>query len=290
MKEFSYERPESLDEALRVLATSGPEVEILAGGTDLVIAMRDRSRQPKVVVDLKRIAEFYPSLVWDGDMVTLSATATMAEVVGDPGVNEHFPALSEAAVVVGSVQIRNRATLLGNICNGSPAADTAPPLLAYDAIIVVAGPEGTRRVAIDDFIIGPGRTDLQDGEIAIALELTVPSQRLGSAYERMTRRKGTDLASVTLCATVDDAGVTRVAYGSVGPRAWLRTDETGVLADPEASDEAKAAVFEEIFADASPSVRSMRASPDYRRAMLRVLGARAVVRAVERLQELQGVS
>ena len=290
MKEFFYERPESLDEALRVLAASGPEVEILAGGTDLVIAMRDRSSQPKVVVDLKRIAEFYPSLVWDGDTVTLSATATMSEVVGDEGINTHFPALVEAAVVVGSVQIQNRATLLGNICNGWPAADTAPPLLAYDAIIVVAGPEGTRRIAIDDFIVGPGRTDLQDGEIAIALELTVPSRRLGGAYERMTRRRGTDLASVTLCATVDDAGVTRVAYGSVGPRAWLKTDQTGVLADPAASREAKAAVFEEIFADASPSVRSMRASPGYRRAMLRVLGARAVVRAVERLQELQGVS
>ena len=290
MKVFSYERPESLEEALQVLTASGPDVEILAGGTDLVIAMRDRYSQPKVVVDIKRIAELSPSLAWDGDTVTLSATATMSEVVGDEGINTHFPALVEAAVVVGSVQIRNRATVLGNICNGSPAADTAPPLLAYDAIIVVAGPDGARRIPIDDFIVGPGTTDLREGEIAIALELSVPSRPVGSAYERMTRRKGTDLASVTLCATVDDAGVTQVAYGSVGPRAWLKTDETGVLADPAASNEAKAAVYEEIFADASPSVRSMRASPDYRRAMLRVLGARAVGRATERLQELQGVS
>lgn len=290
MKEFSYERPESIDEALRVLAAGGSKVEILAGGTDLVIAMRDRYRQPDVVVDLKRIADFYPSLVWDDDTVTFSATATMTDVAGDEGVNKHFPALAEAAIVVGSVQIRNRATLLGNICNGSPAADTAPPLLAYDATIVVAGPEGNRRVAIDEFIVGPGRTDLQDCEIAIALELTVPPRPLGSAYERMTRRRGTDLASVTLCATVDGDGVTRVAFGSVGPRAWLRSDETNTLADPAASADAKAAVFEEIFADASPSVRSMRASPDYRRAMLRVLGARAVERAIVRLQELQGVS
>ena len=290
MKVFSYERPESLEEALQVLTASGSDVEILAGGTDLVIAMRDRYSQPKVVVDIKRIAELSPSLAWDGDTVTLSATATMSEVVGDEGINTHFPALVEAAVVVGSVQIRNRATVLGNICNGSPAADTAPPLLAYDAIIVVAGPEGARRIPIDDFIVGPGTTDLREGEIAIALELSVPTRLVGSAYERMTRRRGTDLASVTLCATVDDAGVTQVAYGSVGPRAWLKTDETGVLADPAASNEAKSAVYEEIFADASPSVRSMRASPDYRRAMLRVLGARAVGRATQRLQELQGVS
>jgi CO/xanthine dehydrogenase FAD-binding subunit len=290
MKEFSYERPESLDEALQVLAASGPGTEILAGGTDLVIAMRDRWKQPSVVIDLKRIAELYPSLVWDGDTVTLTAAATMTQVVGDERMNQHFPALVEAAVVVGSIQIRNRATVLGNICNGSPAADTAPPLLAYDAVVLVAGPNGMRRVPIDDFIVGPGRTDLQEGEIGFGLELTVASRPVGAAYERMTRRKGTDLASVTLASTVDDAGITRVAFGSVGPRAWLRTDNTGVLADPGASAEAKAAVFEEIFADASPSVRSMRASPDYRRAMLRVLGARAVERAIVRLQELQGVS
>ena len=290
MKEFSYERPESLDEALRVLGASGSNVEILAGGTDLVIAMRDRHSQPKVVVDIKRVAELSPSLIWDGDTVKLSATATMSEVVGDDGINTHFPALVEAAVVVGSVQIRNRATVVGNICNGSPAADTAPPLLAYVAVVVVAGPDGIRKVRIDDFIVGPGRTDLRDGELAIAIELTAPRRGVGSAYERMTRRRGTDLASVTLCATVDDAGVTQVAYGSVGPRAWLKRDESGVLADPSASDEAKAVVFEDIFADASPSVRSLRASPDYRRAMLRVLGARAVDRAIERLEQLQGVS
>jgi carbon-monoxide dehydrogenase medium subunit len=290
MKVFSYERPESLDEAIQVLAGCGSDVEILAGGTDLVIAMRDRHSQPRVVVDIKRIAELSPSLVWDGNTVTLSATATMSEVVADQGINTHFPALVEAAVVVGSVQIRNRATVVGNICNGSPAADTAPPLLAYDAVVVVAGPEGTRRIGIDDFIVGPGKTDLREGEIAIAVELSAPSRPVGSAYERMTRRRGTDLASVTLCATVDHDGVTQIAYGSVGPRAWLRKDESGVLADPAASDEAKAAVLEDIFAEASPSVRSLRASPDYRRAMLRVLGARAVGRAIERLQELQGVS
>lgn len=290
MKVFSYERPESLDEAIQVLAESGSDVEILAGGTDLVIAMRDRHSQPSVVVDIKRIAELSPSLVWDGNTVTLSATATMSEVVADEGINTHFPALVEAAVVVGSVQIRNRATVVGNICNGSPAADTAPPLLAYDAVVLVAGPEGTRRIGIDDFIVGPGKTDLRQGEIAIAVELLAPSRPVGSAYERMTRRRGTDLASVTLCATVDHDGVTQIAYGSVGPRAWLKSDESGVLADPSASDEAKAAVLEDIFAEASPSVRSLRASPDYRRAMLRVLGARAVGRAIQRLQQLQGVS
>ena len=153
-------------------------------------------------------------------------------------------------------------------------------------------PDGFRRFphGSDDFIVVPGQTDLRDGEIAVAIVVTAPARRVGSAYERMTRRRGTDLASVTLCASIDDAGVARIAFGSVGPRAWLRVDDSGVLADPAASDGARAAVLEEIFAEASPSLKSLRASPDYRRAMLRVLGARAIGRAQGRLQELQGVS
>jgi CO/xanthine dehydrogenase FAD-binding subunit len=106
---------------------------------------------------------------------------------------------------------------------------------------------------------------------------------MGAAHERRTRRRGHDLASVTLCCAVDDAGVTRLAYGSVGPRPVLQVDESGVLADAAAPDEAKAAVFERMFAGASPSPRSMRASPDYRLAMLRVLGRRALARAIEQL-------
>ena len=167
MKKFSYERPETLDEALQLLAEGGSDVEILAGGTDLVIAMRDRWKQPAVVVDLKRIGDLYPTIVWDGETVNVSAVATMSEVMADEGINRHFPGLVEAASHVGSVQIRNRATVVGNICNCSPAADTAPPLLVYEAVIVVAGPDGVRKVPIDDFIVGPGKTDLRMGELAV---------------------------------------------------------------------------------------------------------------------------
>lgn len=290
MRRFSYERPQTLDEALGVLAESGPNLEILAGGTDLLIALRDRKSQPDVVMDIKRVAEFEPSLHWEVDTVMLSATATMTEIMEDQGMRRHFPALVEAASHVGSIQIRNRATLVGNICNGSPAADTAPPLLVYDAVVIVAGPDGMRRVSIDDFIVGPGTTDLGEGEMAVAIEITTPVRRTGSEYVRMTRRKGTDLASVTLCASVDEDGVTRIAFGSVGPRAWLRVDETGTLADPNAQEEARTRVLEEVFADASPSLRSLRASPDYRRAMLRVLGARAVEAARAQLSALQDVT
>jgi carbon-monoxide dehydrogenase medium subunit len=207
----------------------------------------------------------------------------MTDIAENTEVQRHFPALVESAVVVGSVQIRARATLAGNICNGSPAADTAPPLLVYDAVVIIAGPQGTRRVPIDNFIVGPGTTALERGELVTAIELPVPEPPLGAAFTRLTRRRGTDLASITLCCGVSTAGITRLAYGSVGPRALLVVDESGVLADPQAPDEAKAELLDRMFADAIPSPRSMRASPAYRLAMLRVLGTRTLRTAIDRL-------
>lgn len=283
MHAFAYARPGTLAEALILLETHGPDARLLAGGTDLVVGLRSEAIRPAVVIDLKRVTELRPAIREDGGIVTVSATTVMADLVGDDRVRRHFPALVEAADVVGSVQIRNRATLAGNICNGSPAADTAPPLLVYGAVVAVAGPGGTRRVSIDDFIVGPGETALRRGELVTAIELPVPDRPLGAAYTRLTRRRGTDLASVTLCCSVDGAGVTRLAYGSVGPRALLVVDESGVLADPAAPDAVKAPVLDRLFAAASPSKRSLRASPEYRLAMLRVLGARALRTAIERL-------
>ena len=128
-----------------------------------------------------------------------------------------------------------------------------------------------------------GQTTLRRGELVSAIVLPVPARRIGAAHVRRTRRRGHDLASVTLCCGVDGSGITRLAYGSVGPRPVLVVDESGVLADPEAPADAKAAVLERMFADASPSPRSMRASPAYRLAMLRVLGRRALATAIERL-------
>ncbi|HEY6056646.1 MAG TPA: FAD binding domain-containing protein, partial [Candidatus Limnocylindrales bacterium] len=178
-----------------------------------------------------------------------------------------------------------RATLAGNICNASPAADTAPPLLVYDAVVLVAGPDGARRIPIEGFFVRSGVTTLRPGELVTAVELPLPRGSVGAVHVRRTRRRGHDLASVTLSCAIDARGLTRISYGSVGPRPVLVSDESGILADPSATDEAKAPVLERMFADASPSPRSMRAGPDYRLAMLRVLGARAVRIALERLAE-----
>ena len=283
MHTFEFARPATLAEAVALLDAHGPDARLLAGGTDLVIRLRDGTARPAVVIDVKRIVELRPAIREADGRVTISASTVMTDIAADDRVRRWFPALAEAAAVVGSVQIRNRATLAGNVCNASPAADTAPSLLVYGADVVAAGPGGTRRIAVDDFFVRSGVTTLARGELVTAIELPIPSRRQAAVHLRRTRRRGHDLASVTLCCAVDEAGVTRLAYGSVGPRPVLVVDESGVLADPAAPDDAKAAIFEQMFAGASPSPRSMRASPEYRLAMLRVLGRRALRIAIDRL-------
>jgi carbon-monoxide dehydrogenase medium subunit len=283
MRAFAYARPASVAEAVALLAAHGPDARVLAGGTDLVIRLRDGTARPSLVIDVKRIADLDPAIREVDGRLVIGATTVMTEIADDERIRRRFTALAEAAAVVGSVQIRNRATLAGNLCNASPAADTAPALLVYGAEVVVAGPAGVRRISVDELFVRSGVTTLRTGELVTAIELPIPAARIGSAHVRRTRRRGHDLASVTLACSVDDAGVTRIAYGSVGPRPVLAVDDTGVLADPSAPDEARDAILERMFAGASPSPRSMRAGPDYRLAMLRVLGRRALRTAIQRL-------
>jgi carbon-monoxide dehydrogenase medium subunit len=283
MRAFAYERPESLAEAVAILAEHGPDARLLAGGTDLIIRLRDGTIRPRVVVDVKRIAELDDGIRKTEAGLTIGARATMTAIGADVRIRRDFTALAEAAAVVGAVQIRNRATLAGNICNASPAADTVPALLAFDAVVVVAGPSGTRRTPLDELLVRSGVTTLARDELVTAIELPRPDVAGGSAHLRRTRRRGHDLAAVTIACVVRADGRTRIAYGSLGPRPVLVGDDSGLLADPSAPDDAKATLLAGLFAGASPSPRSMRASPDYRVAMLHVLGLRAVRTAIERL-------
>ena len=230
MRRFAYERPTSLAEATEVLAALGDEARVLAGGTDLVVGLRDGSLEPAVVVDVKWIEELAGETIESaGASLRFGALATMGQIERDARVLEQLPALAEAARVVGSVQIRNRATLAGNICNGSPAADTVPPLLVHGAVVQVAGPDGERSTPVDDFIVGPKQVDLAAGELVTAIDVPIPAPGFAAAYTRLVRRRGTDLASVTMCASVDAGDRVQLAYGSVGPRAFLVADDLSLI-------------------------------------------------------------
>jgi CO/xanthine dehydrogenase FAD-binding subunit len=275
MRAFAVAQPEDLAEAVAMLADE-PAARLLAGGTDLIIGLRDGSIQTPVVIDVKRIRELDAQIADANGGLVIGARTAMTEIAADPRIRARYTALAEGAAVVGSVQIRNRATLAGNICNASPAADTTPALLVFGATVVVRGPAGERRIPIDDVFVSSGVTTIRREEIVTRVALPALPGRVGSTHVRRTRRRGHDLASVTIAVALLESGETRLAYGSVGPRPLLGIDTTGVLADPGASDTARQRILDELFADAAPSVGSMRASPEYRLAMLRVLALRAV--------------
>lgn len=257
---------------------------MLCGGTDLIVALRKRKIAPSLVVDIKGVPELRPGIVEDGGWLRIGATTVLTDVIADERVRARLPALVEAAQVVGSIQIRNRATLAGNLVNASPAADTAPPLLVYGASVEVISAGGTRSVPLTDFFTGPGRTVLEAGELVSAVLIPVPTEAVGSAFGRMTRRRGVDLATVNLCCAVSVSGVTTFAFGAVGPRPFLVTDETGTLADPGSPADAQADALRRLTSQATP-ISNVRASREYREAMLSVLSRRALDSARQRLHE-----
>jgi CO/xanthine dehydrogenase FAD-binding subunit len=282
MKPFRYASPRRLGDALALLEEHGSGVRVLAGGTDLLVKMRLGHIQPSVVLDLKRVDALRSDVVEIGACLRVGARAVMTDLIADPRIRRHYPALVEAASVVGSVQIRNRATLAGNICNASPAADTAPALLVYDAVANLMSVHGERRVRLTDFFTGPGRTVLNRDELVESIDLPIPSGPAGAAFGRVTRRRGVDLATVNLCCLVTPSGTARFAYGAVAARPFLVTDDSGAFAARGSHPAARDAAIDRLIGHASP-ISDVRADRDYRAGMLSVVSRRTLQVAHERL-------
>ena len=283
MQPFAYARPATLSEALAVLDEHGSDACMLAGGTDVVVALRNRSLRPRVVIDLKRVAELRPSIDEAGGHVTIGANTVMADLSDDARIRARFPALVEGMDAVGSNQIRNRATLTGNICHASPAADTAPALLVYGAMVNIAGARGARQVSLVDFFVGPGKTVLRRGELVTSIDLPASAARRGATFARITRRRGVDLAIISVCCLVEADGRTLFAFGAVGPRPFLVADDSGLLADPNTDQAARDSVLMRMLSQASP-ISDVRGSREYRAAMLLVMSGRALRSSLARFQ------
>jgi CO/xanthine dehydrogenase FAD-binding subunit len=280
---FEYVRPETLADAIAILAEHGPAARLLAGGTDLLVRLRLGHIRPAVVVDLKRVTALRADIVEVDGVVRVGARTVMTDLIEDQRIRRHFPALVEAASVVGSVQIRNRATLAGNICNASPAADTAPALLVFGARVNLTSAAGARQVPVANFFVGPGKTVLERGEIVESIDLPVPDGPTGAAFGRVTRRKGVDLATINLCCLVSESGAVRFAYGAVGPRPFVIDDETRTLGAPASDEEAITTAIDRLVAAARP-ISDVRGSREYRSAMLAVMTRRTWAIATSRLR------
>jgi CO/xanthine dehydrogenase FAD-binding subunit len=285
MRPFRYARPNDLNDALSLLAEHGPDARVLAGGTDVLVRLRLGHLRPRIVVDVKRIGDLRSDIVETEGRLRIGARAVMTDIIADLRIRRHVPALVEAAAVVGSVQIRNRATLAGNICNASPAADTAPVLLAHGATVNLIASSGPRHVPLHEFFIAPGRTVLRPGELVESIDLPLATGKTGAAFVRVTRRRGVDLATINLCCLVTESGRVRFGFGAVGPRPFVVEDDSGALvgASGRASQDI---ALDRLLAHATP-ISDVRANRDYRVAMLSVMSRRALDAATGRLRLAQ---
>jgi CO/xanthine dehydrogenase FAD-binding subunit len=281
VKPFEYFAPDRLDEALDILQRH-PEAHVLAGGTDLLVQAQERKRSIAALVSLRRIQDLV-SAGLDGGL-SLGAMQKVGWVATQSCIQQDYTALAAGAGLIGSIQIRNMATVGGNVCNASPSADTAPGLLALDAQAVLASSQGERRLPLETFFLGPGKTALQPGELLIRLELPCPPARFGSFYLRHTPRAGMDLAFVGVSAAVQlgengEICSARIALGAVAPtpmRAY-RAEERLVGCQPDE------ALINEVSLLASAETRpidDLRASADYRRHLAAVLTRRALEGAI----------
>lgn len=274
MAAFQYASPGTLAEASQLLREFGPDAALLAGGTDLVADIRGGQRSPKLVVALRRVQELSAAITVTAAGIHIGALATLTEIAEHPAIGALFPAVAEAAGNIGSRQIRNWATMAGNVCNASPAADAIPALLLYDATLNTAG-QHERRLPVASFVQGPRRTALRGGEIVASIFLPNPPPESTSCYLRFSRREGADLAIVGVAALASRAGEVRIALGAVAPAAFRATEAEAMLRggcdDPAGLEAALAKV-----AQAADPISDVRASREYRLHLIRTLTADAL--------------
>ncbi len=285
MRRFELAVPGSVDECLQILAKRGPDTKVVAGGTDLLPQLKNGVLKPGWVVDLSAVAELRTiSDAPDGGL-RIGASVTARELELDARVRSRFPALAESAAMVGSVQVRNLATLGGNLCNAAPSADMAPPLLALDAEAVIAGPSGQRRVSMASFFLGVRRTVLAPGELL--LEIVVPAQgaHSGGNYLRHTPRRELDIAVVGVASQVTLTGgkctTARIALAAVAPVPLRATDaEQALVGQPLTPQQIERAA--ELASGAARPIDDHRGSIEFRNHLVRVLTRRTLTTALQR--------
>ena len=283
MYTFAYHHPKSIGEAIEIADSYDHQVRYLAGGTDLLVRIKHVQFQPKAVIDLKSVRSLSNEIEVSSNEIQIGALALLSNIEHNETVEKHFPALIEAVSSIGSVQIRNRATLGGNICNASPAADSFPPLFIYGAKIRIVGKSTERIVPIEDFVLGPGKTCLSNVEFVDAIILPIPEYRQAASFDRMTRRRGVDLATVNLACQVRESGITRFAVGAAAPRPFVVEENGGLLADENLDPSEKMDLLRELMKAASP-ITDVRASKEYRMEMLVILARRTLEKAIQKFK------
>ena len=287
MPSLEYVAARTLDEAVSHLAARGTRARVLAGGTDLIVQVREGRRHPELIVDIKKIPEANILSYDPHEGLRLGAAVPCHRIYDDARVVQAYPGLMDAFTLIGGIQIQGRASVGGNLCNSSPAADTIPPLIVHSAVCEIAGPKGSRFVPVEQFCTGPGRNVLSDEEFLVALRIPPPPQNFGAHYQRFIPRNEMDIAVVGVASAVvlsDDrstGAAARIALGAVAPTPLLVEEAGAALVGKQISD-ATIAQAAEAACTASRPITDMRGSVQQRRHLVGVLTRRTIHIAVAR--------
>ena len=285
MSEMRYEAPRTLRAAVALLAGANGQARVLAGGTDLLIQMRSGRVEPELLVDIKGIPELR-SIVAKSGGFRFGAAVSCMELIEHEEFATAWPGVTDGVRLIGSIQVKGRATVGGNLCNASPAADTVPALIAAAAVARIVGPDGQREVPVEDIPAGPGRTSLASGEIVVSIRLPRRARRSGDAYLRFTPRTEMDIAVVGagVNLTLDRKGLctqARVSLGAVAERALLVHDAAAALIGTPVDN----AALDRLASAASAACRPIddkRGTRDFRIKVAGVIARRAAEIALVR--------
>ena len=288
LSHFDFYAPKTIEEAIELLQAKGSEARVMAGGTDLLIKIRFGAFRPKAIIALKGIEGLNTITLDDRNGLTIGATALLADVARHPGILKHYPTIAQAARGTANVQVRNMGTVIGNLCNASPAADNAPTLLAMNARVHIRGSAGERELPLDEFFRGPGVTALEPTEIVTAVRVPMPPSNTGTAYHSLSARGKLDCSAVGVGAMViangqicEDARIFVSACGPV-PMRVKKTEQ--LIRGMELTE----GLLERAGVQASEETRpitDLRASADYRTKMVAVLTRRVLEEAHKRILE-----
>jgi CO/xanthine dehydrogenase FAD-binding subunit len=288
LPEFDYICPTTLAEASHFMIQHDREAQLFLGGTDVLVRMRDGFLKPKYLVDVKNIEGMHDLSFDPKTGLTIGAAVTMNQLIASPEVQGHYPLLAEACRSVASYQLRNRATVIGNICNASPAGDTIGACLVFEAEISIHGADGQRTEALNKFFLGPGKTSLLPGDLVTAIHLPPPQQGAMGGYLKLGRNKLSDLAIIGVTvlgwpkADLPAGYRVRVALTSVAPTALLLSDVENYLATQAVTTETVQEAAR-LAAEACSPIDDVRSSARYRKYMVKNLTLKALCDVFDKL-------
>ena len=290
MQDFEYVAPRTLSEAVASLAEKGKMAGVLAGGTDILVQLRTGRRPIERLVDVKAVPDLNELSYDPRKGLTLGAAVPCYRIYEDSSVSKAYPGLIDSAAMIGGIQIQGRATIGGNLCNAAPSADAIPPLIALGATAVIAGPGGSRELAVESFCTAPGQNILADGELLVSIRIPPPQKGSGAHYLRFIPRNEMDIAvagvgsSVVLANGGKSIASARIALASVAPTPLFVEAAGAALAGKEISDDTIEAAAQAAMAAARP-ISDMRGTIEQRVHLVGVLTRRTLRGAIERARE-----